>query len=187
MAKACVRISARAFLALCALSLFLAIGTRAQDVVVGTIDKVDTGTKTIAVKTADGTVTVVKYTGDTTLAGLKDGAHCGDLVGKEGSHIIVHEVPDGADKVAHAVTYVGDATVHTTEGTVFHIGKKSKTIGVKTADGTVKTFSVAKHATIDGGKDVYHYSSVKLKQGDHLVVYSTEEGGKELAHAFKHL
>lgn len=187
MASLSARACSRAFLLVCAIILVFAFQSQAQGVVVGSIDKVDSAGKTVGVKTADGTVTAVKFTGKTTVAGLKDATHAGDLAGKEGGHVIVHEVPEGTDKVARSIVYVGDATVHTTEGTVFHVGKKSGTIGVKMADGTVKTFTVAKHATVDGGKDVYKYSAVKLKQGDKITVYSTDEAGKEIAHVFEHL
>src|SRR5260221_9335224 len=103
--------------------------SRAQNpthVVTGTIEKVDAGAKTIAVKTADGTVETVKFTDRTTVHGLKDGAKGADLAGKEGSHVIVHTAGEGADKTAHSVEWFGDKTVHTTVGTVEDVGKDSK-------------------------------------------------------------
>ena len=48
---------------------------RAQNpthVITGTVEKVDAGAKTIAVKTADGTVETAKFTEKTTVHGLKD-------------------------------------------------------------------------------------------------------------------
>jgi hypothetical protein len=42
------------------------------NVITGTIEKVDSGAKTIAVKTADGTVETVKFTETTSVHGLKD-------------------------------------------------------------------------------------------------------------------
>jgi hypothetical protein len=151
----------------------------AQDstnVVTGTVEKVDSGAKTIAVKTADGTVQTVKFTEKTTVTGLKDGAKGADLVGKEGGHVIVHTTGEGAEKTAHSVEWVGDKTVHTTEGTVEEVGKGTKTVAVKTADGTKETFVVAGHATAAGAK-----------KGEHVTVYYTEEAGKKIAHVFKHL
>ena len=157
------------------------------NVITGTIEKVDSGAKTIAVKTADGTVETVKFTDNTTVHGLKDAAKGGDLVGKEGDHVIVHTVGEGADKTAHSVEWVGDKTVHTTEGTVEDVGKDSKTIAVKTADGTKQTFVVADHAVVNSGKDVSRYSVRGAKKGEHVTVYYTEEAGKKIAHVFKHL
>ena len=156
-------------------------------VITGTIEKVDSGAKTIAVKTADGTVETVKFTGKTTVHGLKDATKGADLVGKEGGHVIVHTVGEGADKTAHSVEWVGDKTVHTTEGTVEDVGKGSKTVAVKTADGAKETFVVAGHATVDTGKNVARYSARGAKKGEHVTVYYTEEAGKKVAHVFKHL
>jgi len=157
------------------------------NVITGTIEKVDSGAKTVAVKTADGTVETVKFTGRTTVHGLKDAAKGADLAGKEGSHVIVHTVGEGAEKTAHSVEWVGDKTVHTTEGTVEDVGKGSKTVAVKTADGTKESFVVADHAVVNTGKDVARYSARGAKKGEHVTVYYTEEAGKKVAHVFKHL
>jgi hypothetical protein len=187
MVLASLRAIGRNLLLFLAVSLIFAFGAQAQNVLVGTIDKVDTGTKTVAVKSADGTVTVVKYTDKTAVHGLKDAAHGGDLAGKEGGRVIVHDVPEGTDTVARSIVFVGDQTVEKTDGTIFKISKKSKTVSVKMADNTVKVFSVSSHATVNAGKDVFHYSAVSMKEGDHVVVYSTDESGKKIAHAFEHL
>ena len=163
---------------------------RAQNpthVVTGTVEKVDAGAKTIAVKTADGTVETVKFTEKTTVHGLKDGAKGADLVGKEGGHVIVHATGEGAEKTAHSVEWFGDKTVHTTEGTVEDVGKGTKTVAVKTADGTKEAFEVSEHASVDTGKAVGRYTAVGAKKGEHVTVYYTEEAGKKIAHLFKHL
>jgi hypothetical protein len=146
------------------------------NVITGTVEKVDSGAKTIAVKTADGTVETVKFTEKTSVHGLKDAAKGADLAGKEGGHVIVHTVGEGSEKTAHSVEWVGDKTVHTTEGTVEDVGKGSKTVAVKTADGTKETFVVAGRG-----------SAAAAKKGEHVTVYYTEEAGKKIAHVFKHL
>ena len=155
---------------------FAVASVRAQGVVTGTVEKVDSGAKTIAVKTADGTLETVKFTDKTTVHGLKDAAKGTDLAGKEGGHVIVHTVGEGSEKTAHSVEWVGDKTVHTTEGTVEDVGKGSKTVAVKTADGTKETFVVAGRG-----------SAAAAKKGEHVTVYYTEEAGKKIAHVFKHL
>ena len=166
---------------------FAAPAARADNVVTGTLEKVDTGAKTVTVKTADGTEDVVKYTGKTTADGAKSVTHATDLAGKEGGHVIVHSTTEGTDKVAYSIHYVGDKTVHATEGTVEDIGKGGKTVTVKTADGTEKTFDVAGHATMDTGKDVGVYTADGVKKGTYVIVYSTEGAGKSIAHVFSHL
>ncbi len=168
---------------------FVAASFAAQtsgNVFAGTLDKVDSGTKTIAVKSANGTVKTVKFTDKTTVDGLKDGAKGTDLAGREGGHVIVHSVGTGADETAHSVEWVGDKSVHTFEGTVDDAGKGSKTVAVKTADGTKETFVVADHATVSAGKDVVRYSERGTEKGEHVTVYYTEEAGKKVAHVFRH-
>src|ERR1700739_2231251 len=171
------KLGVQVVVALLAISVAASQGTQSStNVVTGTIQKVDSGAKTIAVKTADGTVETVKFTDKTTVHGLKDAAKGTDLAGKEGSHVIVHTVGEGADKTAHSVEWVGDKTVTTTEGTVDDVAKGSKTVAVKTADGTKETFVVAGHG-----------SAAAAKKGEHVTVYYTEEAGKKIAHVFKHL
>jgi hypothetical protein len=183
-------VSFPAVLALFVLGCLAAASQGAQgstNVVSGTISKVDSGAKTIGVKTADGTVETVKFTDTTTVHGLKDAGKGADLAGKEGGHVIVHTVGEGSEKTAHSVEWVGDKTVHTTEGTVEDVSKGSKTVAVKTADGTKETFEVADHAVVDSGRDVGRYSARGAKKGEHVTVYYTEEAGKKIAHVFKHL
>ncbi len=165
----------------------VALAQNPTHLVTGTVEKVDAGAKTIAVKTADGTVETVKFTEKTTVSGLKDGAKGADLVGKEGGHVIVHATGESADKTAHSVVWFGDKTVHTTEGTVEDVGKGTKTVAVKTADGSKEAFDVSEHATVDTGKAVGRYSALGAKKGEHVTVYYTEEAGKKIAHLFKHL
>ena len=165
----------------------VARGQNPTHVITGTVEKVDAGAKTVAVKTADGTVETVKFTEKTTVHGLKDAAKGADLVGKEGGHVIVHATGEGASKTAHSVEWLGDKTVHTTEGTVEDVGKGTKTVAVKTADGTKEAFEVSGHATVDTGKTVGRYSALGAKKGEHVTVYYTEEAGKKIAHVFKHL
>jgi hypothetical protein len=85
----------------------------------------------------------------------------------------------GADKTAHWVEWVGDRTVHTTEGTAEEVGKGSKTVAVKTADGTKETFVVADHGAVNSGKDIARYSARGVKKGEHVTVYYTEDVGRK--------
>jgi len=82
-------------------------------------------------------------------------------------------------KTAHSVEWFGDKTVHTTEGTVEDVGEGTKTVAVKTADGTKEAFEVSGHATVDTGKTVGRYSALGAKKGEHVTVYYTEEAGKK--------
>jgi hypothetical protein len=176
MASNLVKVGVHIVAALVVVCFAGSLAAQTSGVISGTVEKVDSGAKTIAVKTADGTVDTVKFTDKTTIHGLKDGAKGTDLAGKEGGHVIVHTVGEGSEKTAHSVQWVGDKTVHTTEGTVEDVGKGSKTVAVKTADGTKETFVVAGRGT-----------EAAAKKGEHVTVYYTEEAGKKVAHLFKHL
>jgi len=189
MLKNCPRKSIQVLLlfAVVSLAAIVAAAEGSTNVFTGTIEKVDSGAKTIAVKTADGTVKTVKFTDKTTVHGLKDAAKGADLAGKEGGHVIVHSVGTGAEETAHSVEWTGEKTVHVVDGTVDEAAKGTKTVAVKTADGTKETFEVADHATVSTGKDVARYSARGAEKGEHVTVYYTEEAGKKIAHVFKHL
>lgn len=69
----------------------------------GVVKKVDKGTKTMVVKTADGTEHTIKYTDKTAVEGGKD---VGEGV-KEGAHVSVKYTEKGGEKTATGVKDVG--------------------------------------------------------------------------------
>src|SRR5580692_8903600 len=140
---------------------FAAIAMFAADDVVtavdGTVKKVDAGTKTVVVKTADGTEHTVHFVGKTSVhgwdaadAGAKDGMHGV----KEGSHVVVHYTVKGSEKTAQEMDRIGEGGLKTSEGTVSAIDRGAKTIAVKTADGAEATYKITDLAVVDAGKDV---------------------------------
>jgi len=145
------------FLIVAALLVFAA---RAADDVVsavhGTVTKLDSGTKTMVVKTKDGTEHTVHfvdktavYGADKTAAGAKD-----SFKGlSEGSEVVVHYTKKGAVDTATEVDKVGKDGLKSIDGTVTKVGKDGKTVVVKGADGTEQTFEVAGHDTADAAKD----------------------------------
>jgi hypothetical protein len=64
------------------------------NVVHGTVKKVDKGTKTVVVKTADGTEHTIKVTGETTYSGRKKGF---DGL-KEGTEVVVRATGKGTEE-----------------------------------------------------------------------------------------
>jgi hypothetical protein len=167
---------------------FAAIAMFAADDVVtaveGTVKKVDAGTKTVVVATADGTehtLHVVKKTSvhgwDATEAGAKDGMHGV----KEGSHVVVHYTVKGSEKTAQEMDRVGDGGLKVAQGTVSAIDRGAKTLAVKTADGAEATYKITDHAVVDAGKD----TGKAVEKASKVTVYYTEEGGKKVVHFFK--
>lgn len=159
----------------------------AEDVVTaveGTVKKVDAGTKTCVIKTADGTehtVHFVKKTAvhgwDASEAGAKDGMHGV----KEGSHVVVHYTAKGSEKTAQEMDRVGEGGLRVTEGTVSKIDRGGKVLAVKTADGAETTYKITDHAVEDAGKE----TGKGVEKASKVTVYYTEEGGKKIVHFFK--
>ncbi len=175
------------------LLLLSAFGWAADDVVSavhGTVTKVDASTKTVVVKSKDGTehtfkfvdkttVHGVKSAGDATAMGAKDSFHGV----KEGSDVVVHYTVKGTEKTAVEVDDVGKDGIKAVDGTITHIDRGAKTVAVKTADGTEETFKLSGHAADDAGKDIAKGSEKTTK----VTVYYTEEAGKKTAHFFEKL
>jgi hypothetical protein len=168
------------FLAVAALLVF---AVRAADDVVtavhGTVTKVDSATKTMVVKTKDGTEQTVHYTGKTAVWGAdKTAAGAKDTVKGvgEGAEVVVHYTEKGGEKTATEVDKVGKDGMKYVDGTVEKVGKDGKTVTVKAADGTEHTFDVA-------GKD----TAKGVEQTGKVTVYYTEQGGKKVAHFFEKL
>ena len=170
-----------AFLLLGAFSL------AAQDVVSavhGTITKLDSATKTAAVKTKDGTEHSIKFVDKTTVHGVeatamgsKDAFH--GLT--EGTEVVAHYTTKGTEKTAVEVDKVGKDGIKAVDGTVTHIDRGAKTLAVKAADGTEQTFRLSDHAAADAGKDIAKGTEKSAK----VTVYYTEEAGKKTAHFFE--
>jgi hypothetical protein len=154
----------------------------------GTITKIDRKTKTIVIKTGEGTEHSLKFVGKTVVHGSEDVAK-GTEVGakdtwhglKEGSEVVAQYTEKGAVKTAVEVDHVAKDGVKVTEGTVSAIDRGAKTMAVKTADGTEETFKLTDRATVAGAKDI----GTGTKKAAKVTVYYTEESGKKIAHFFE--
>lgn len=134
-----------------AATLFAAVA-RVEHALVGTIEKIDKPTKTLVVKTADGTEETLKWTERTTVDGLKGATKAVAFTGREGEHVVVHYSVEGADKTAVAIKHLGRATPKVAEGTIKTVGKGTRTVVVKTGDGAEVTFHLAERAAVDSGE-----------------------------------
>lgn len=152
----------------------------AQDVtsiIHGTVKKVDKATKTVVVKTADGTEHTIKVTGDATVKGTKAGV---DGL-KEGTEVVARTTGKGAEETGDAIGKVGKGSMKVAKGTVEKVDKGAKTVVVKSADGTEKTFEYTENA----GKDMGTAVGAGTEKGAKVTVYYTEEAGKKIAHFFE--
>jgi hypothetical protein len=162
-------------------------GFAIEDVVTathGTITKIDKATKTFAVKTADGAEHIFYWAKDTSVHGMKatDVAAADSWHGlKEGSEVVAHSTKRGAKDTAVEVDKVGDTGLKRTEGTLKEVDRGGKKLVIESADGTEHAFTLTRHAAADAGKGV----AAGGERGTKVVIYSTEDAGKSVAHFFE--
>jgi hypothetical protein len=150
----------------------------------GSVEKVDSATKTIVVKTGDGTMHTLHFAETTTVHGADASAAGAKDSWKgieKGSDVVAHYTKRGAEDTAVEIDKVGKGGLKVTEGTVKTIDRGGKVLVVKTADGTEETFVMTGHAAADAGKGI----AAGSEKGAKVVVYSTEEAGKKIAHFFE--
>jgi hypothetical protein len=150
----------------------------------GTITKIDRATKTITIKTADGTERLFHLTKNTAVHGVrasemaaKDSWH--GL--KEGSEVVAHSTKRGTEDTAVEVDKLGDDGLDKTEGTIKEIDRGGRKLVIESADGTEQTFKLTGHAATDAGRDL----AAGTEKGTKVAVYSTEESGRKVAHFFE--
>ena len=164
-------------------SLFAFFASAADDVasaVTGTVKSVDKGTKTVVVKTSEGTEQTVHFVGTTvehgaeaTAKGSKDVFQ--DI--KEGDNIVVHYTVKGAEKTADEVDHIGKGGLKMSEVAIKSVDQGAKTVTVKTAQGGEETYRMADRAARESGKG--------LEKAGKVTVYYTEDAGKKIVHFFK--
>ena len=163
------------YFAVCAmLAMGICVAQDLVNIIHGTIKKVDSTTKTIMVKTADGTEHTIKVTDAATVKGTKDGFN--GL--KEGTQIVARTTGKGADETAMEVGKIGKEGFKAAHGTVETFDKDTKTIVVKDVHGAKKTFELSGRALEDAGKA----TEAGIAKGTKVTVYYTEEGGEKVAY-----
>jgi hypothetical protein len=177
-------------LSIAILAAFCAVMVLAADDAVsavhGVVTKVDAASKTIVVKTKDGTLHTIHFVDKTTVQGgeaVETGAKDTFHGVKEGSEVVAHYTVTGTEKTAVEVDKVGKGGYKSVEGTVTKVGEGGKTITVKAADGTEHTFETAGHGTKVAAVD----TAKGTEKGAKVTVYYTESAGKKIAHFFEKL
>jgi hypothetical protein len=111
-------------------------------VVHGTVDKIDSTTKTVVVRTADGTTHELHLAEKTTVHGTKvsseDAAKDSWHGVSKGSEVVVHYSERGTDDTAVEIDRVGKDGLKVTKGTVEDIDRGGKKLVVDTGDGANK-------------------------------------------------
>ena len=152
----------------------LSFAVEAVVAVHGTISKIDSGAKTIVVKTGDGAEHTFRFVAKTTVHGTEAGAKDTFHGLKEGSEVVAHYTAKGTENTAVEVDKLGKDGLKAVDGTVSDIKEGGKEVVVKSADGTEQAFKMAATETGKGAE-----KSAKV------TVYYTETAGKKVAHFFE--
>jgi len=142
-----------------------------------TIQKVDSTSRTILVKTDDGVGHTLHFIDSTAVHGgdAADVASKDSWHGlKEGGEVVVHYTKSGTEDTAVEIDKIGDGGLKTTEGTVKEIDRGGKNLVVVAGDGTEQTFRLTGQATKDVGTGI--------GRGSKVTVFYIGKAGKKIAH-----
>ncbi|MGP0076139.1 MAG: hypothetical protein ACLPWF_29820 [Bryobacteraceae bacterium] len=163
--------------------LFAGAAFAADDVasaVVATVKTVDKGTKTVVVKTADGTEHTFHFIGRTVAHGAEataKGSKDAFEGMKEGDEVVVHYTVKGTEKTAQEVDHIGKDGLKASEVVVKSVDHGAKTVTVKTAEGAEETYHISDRAVKESGKG--------LEKAGKVTIYYTDDAGKKVVHFFK--
>jgi hypothetical protein len=161
--------------AVCAmLTMGICVAQDLVNIILGTIERVDSATKTIVVKAADGMEHTIRVTGAATVKGTKNGFN--GL--REGSQIVARTTGAGAHETALEVGKISEDGFKATDGAVEKFEKDTKKIVVKNVHGAKKTFELGGRALEDAGKA----TRAAITKGAIVTVYYTEEDGEKVAY-----
>ena len=158
----------------------------------GAVTQLDKKAKTIAIKTTDGTEDVFHYGEHTSVRDSRAAAQTAKMgvvdtyfTGKEGSHVVVRYMGNGADKTATVLEDFGKNTLKVARGTVTHVDKESRTVVIKMDDGAEATYKLGAQGVIETEHGVVRANRYVAKEGDKVVVHYTEDEGGKLMRLFK--
>jgi hypothetical protein len=167
--------------------LLVSAAYAAEDVVTavhGTIKKIDSITKTVVVKTADGSEHSLHFLDKSAVHGVDASAEAATDSWhglKEGSEVVAHYSRKGTEDTAWEIDKVGKDGLKRTDGMIKDIDRDGRKLILKSGDGVESTFRLTDHAAKDGGKDI-----VKgMEKSTKVTVYYTEDAGNKIAHFFE--
>jgi len=186
-ARVTIFLSIVGFLGYCGAARAEVSGTKPHHAVVGELEKVDTESKKITIRAADGTEHVFSYSGRTLVHGGAATAKGAELTGKEGGQVVVRYTGEAGRETAEHIDVFGHDTLKASEGTITHVDNVGREVTVKAADGAEETYDIGRDSALDSAHGLVDAARFTGKEGDHVVVYHTEEGGKKVAHLFRRL
>ena len=130
-----------------------------QDVVSavhGTIDKIDSGTKIVVVKAADGTRRSLHLLDRTAVHGADlsaEGSKDSWRGLSEGGEVVAHYTKRGSENTAVEIDKVGQGGLKAARGSVAEIDRGGRKLVVDTGSGAKETFELTDHAGEDAGTE----------------------------------
>ena len=150
----------------------------------GSVTKVDAVTKTMVIKTADGSERSLRFLGSTAVHGARTSAAAGKDtwhgLGK-GSEVVAHYARRSGDDKALEIDKVGRDGLKSTSGTIKDFDRDGRKMSVRTGDDTESAFRLTDHAAKEAGKDVAEGG----ERGARDTVHYSEDAGGKVAHFFE--
>lgn len=160
-----------------------------QTVIVGKIEKIDSQTKVITVRSNDDVVSVFQWTSKTVAHGIKEAALWTGQEVHVGANVVAHSVKIAGVDSFRALEWFGHGSVKIVEATVRYVGKDGKKVGVKVGAADEEVFDVSDHAVIITGKKIGHGAKIAAKEtakNTVATVYIIESDGKKFIHFIEH-
>jgi Cu/Ag efflux protein CusF len=155
--------------------------------VAGELEKVDADAKKITIRAADGTEHAFSYGRRTVVHGVEATAKGAELAGREGSQVVVRYSGAAGRETADHIDVFGHDALKTTEGTITEVDKAGQKVVVRTSDGADETYDLGRDSAIDTEHGLVDAARFTGKEGDHVVVYHTEDAGRKVVHLLKRL
>jgi hypothetical protein len=150
----------------------------------GTIETMDSASKTIAVKTVDGAEHTFRFLDETAVHGGRASESAAkDSWGalREGTEVVVHYTRRGTEDTALEIDKVGREGLKVMHGTIEELERGGKKLVVKADDGTRFTFKMTDRAAKDAGSQIVKGT----EKGAKVTVYYSEAAGEKIAHCFE--
>mgnify|MGYP001205339656 CR=1 FL=1 len=156
---------------------------KTQDAFAGAVEKIDAEAKLVYVRSKSGVVKAFKWTKKTTLHGIKEAELWTDRAVHIGAHVVVRTAKVAGEDIIQGLHWFGQGTVSVIETTVKHVGKGTKQVALKAADGTKEVYEVSEHAVVKTGKAIWHGFKKVEKHTEkevRAVVHVVEKDGKKV-------
>ena len=150
-------------------------------ILVGTVLKVDTRAKTVAIKADDGTEHTLQTEARTKLHGVHGNSRntIDKIQGlKPGTQVAIHYTAEEAIEIDN----IGPDGLKSIESTITHIDRGQKTLTVQTADGSNQTFHMSDSTARYAAEQFDQSAANPLKV---TLYYSGHKEGYSVAHYFK--